>query len=259
MSWTNTELTTSTDLKAYESELNTLIDIAETTHTIENQSISTAEIEGDSIYVSQSKGGSEIIIQAKSDIDASNGLIVKLQESSDNTEWEDVEGQLFSTTDSFSNEDVLVRFPISENSLEYVRIYITSNVGNSGTISAFIEGLYAVKIELTKSILKPRILAFLSSSFREWFEYHKRDGIDPIDMVNNPLIFSEASTLYTLYLIYSDFASGGTSGSYQEKADRYKNQYNVAFATAVNLIDIDLDIDNEVDEYAVKINGKLVI
>ena len=248
MSWNDTTLTTVEDLKAFENEINRLVDNSEKTYSIENDEI-TENITGVNLLISSSKGGANISIKSESELIIDDNVEIKLQQSNDSDDWDDVEGiALTLTAQTIANNTIIWNIPTSTEFYDYLRVIITSTSNNSGFISAYISGGFEVKISMAKKIIKNKLLSFIRLKDPDWYAYNQEAGLDPINQIHNPEVLELASTFYTLYLIYNDIKTSGSKEAYESKSSSYLDMYKIELETSLILIQYDRNQDDEIDD-----------
>jgi hypothetical protein len=112
------------------------------------------------------------------------------------------------------------------------------------------------KIEIAKEVMTSRIKSYMIERGRN--EVVVQNGGDELlDSIYNPDVFSQASDLLTLKLIYEDMAGMGTNDFYYEKANNYDKRYERAFQEALTQFQYDPTFSGTPIDNA-RIKGQLI-
>lgn len=261
--WAAASLATSANLAEIESEINQLTSAGEDSYTATAVNLADATnpiVTGvTSIDVSTGKGLIEIIgiIKTMGAISNTKTLTIKMTDSDDDITFNAIHtGAILYTktasgTVSLTPNTVLFRWVVPSDCEDYIKVAISSDADNRGTIDIYAQAVWGSKIDVAKEFLGEDLERMLKNAGLDVNLNYSADDPDILlDIINNPEIFKRAHGYLTLALIYEDLGMGGSvEDIYQIKCRRYFEKYRERLNTAWGLKNLDINLDDTVDEY----------
>ena len=247
MSWNTATLSTVSSLTKWERNIADLSSNAINEYLEESLDISSSN-NGDGINVESAKGGVSVVCVADSDLVVGGSLSVAFKDSADDITYSEINAgsrSFYDAATTLSEDDILFYFRIPSHCAKYIRSEVTA-VSCTGTISIYTIGDLTDKIEKAKVLLGLDIEQALNN---RGYVVDYSEGEVLLDIVNNSSKFATASDFKTLMLIFEDLANNDENSEFYQKMRIYEARYSKVFNQAINLVDLDTNLDGTTDDY----------